>query len=147
MSSLIGATSGGLITAGFRLPPAPSGSAGILQTLAAKRAALVATSEASIRWGKPSNFSVVGGGGSIVGGSGGGTVVVIWPPDTPPEDPPKQEPPPFQYNEEWRSTSKVRVENPDDSEQYVMVERVESIIFRGQDNKRIQLNFVNGKKA
>lgn len=37
------------------------------------------------------------------------------------------------YTEVSRVTSVIRVENPDDSFQYVDVERIEEIVFRGED--------------
>lgn len=48
------------------------------------------------------------------------------------------------YNEVSRQVSEVRVENPDDPEQYVMVQRIESIIFSRDDGHLFQFNYTNG---
>ena len=51
--------------------------------------------------------------------------------------------PVFSYQERGRSTSQVRVENPDDANQYVIVERADSISFEGE-GVILQLNFAHG---
>jgi len=42
-----------------------------------------------------------------------------------------------------RTTSTVRVENPEDETQYVDVERIESILFLGSDGSSTEFNFSN----
>lgn len=92
---------------------------------------------AEIRWGKAPQFNYV---------PLNPTTTVIWPSDPGlqqqnPADPNQQEPPPLQYEEIWRAEQMVRIENPQDSEQYVIVTRITSIIFRGPDNRQHQFNF------
>lgn len=58
---------------------------------------------------------------------------IIWPPPPPPPPPPPGEPPTEIFTEIFRVTDTVRVENPDDSEQYVMVKRISQIVFSGPD--------------
>jgi hypothetical protein len=124
--------------AGIRLgpvlgPASLTGADPVLLRIAAQQPPPVAPDAAEIRWGKASNLEAVTP-----------TLTVIFPDDSDtPDDPSQQEPPPFQYEETWRQVSKIKVANPDDADQYVMVERVEKIIFRGEDGRRIQLNFHN----
>jgi hypothetical protein len=49
------------------------------------------------------------------------------------EDYEEEEVPPILYHELTRTVSVVRVENPEDPAQYVDVERIETITFRGPD--------------
>lgn len=79
--------------------------------------------EADIRFGGPSDFPYdpVNNIGINVGGFN------TKKPDPPPDV--------IEYNETERNTDKIRVENPDDSEQYVMVERINDITFQGPDEK------------
>lgn len=88
---------------------------------------------ADLRWGKPADFQDL---------LRAATVTVIWPADDNADD---EEPPPLQYNEEARATETIRIENPEDSEQYVEVERITSIIFRGPDGRRHQFNLNPGR--
>ena len=73
-----------------------------------------------------------GGGGGVDdddgGGGGGGT-----------NDPVPQPPPSsttILFDETQREVEEVRVENPDDSAQYVIVERITAITFRGPNTGR-----------
>lgn len=43
-----------------------------------------------------------------------------------------------------RSTSVVRVTNPDDEEQFVDVARIDSVLMIGSDGRTYELQFVNG---
>lgn len=49
----------------------------------------------------------------------------------------------FEYYEESRETEEVRVENPSDSSQYVIVENVLKVTMRASDGKLLILNFAN----
>lgn len=98
----------------------------VLQRLAARRPEEV-DAPATIRWGKSPKFTVRD------------PVVpeqpyfeVIWPDkNEDDEDEPPDEVEIQNYTEFSRSVEVVRVENPDDPEQYVEVERIKSIIFAG----------------
>ncbi len=97
----------------------------IIDRLRAFRATPGAEDEADIRWGaagfeqfessglQQENFSV--------------TI----------QDPEEDEPPPekvtLEFTEIKRNVTPVRVENPDDPEQFVMVERIDDITFDGPD--------------
>lgn len=63
-------------------------------------------------------------------------------PEDPVEDPDKEEPiiADLVYDETARTTETIRVENPSDSAQYVIVERITSIDFRGPDNRIYRYN-------
>lgn len=100
--------------------------------------------EAHVRWGGPSNFLL-----TLRGGPKMIPVVEIinWP-----ETPEGEEEEPIVIRE-WsevpgtRESSEVRVENPDDPEQYVMVKRTERTIFRTDTGDFIRLNFVNEEEG
>lgn len=83
--------------------------------------------EAEIRWGKPSNFNW-----SVTTPSGGfnprETVSGSHDDD---EDDEGEEigPKTLEFNETARRVTTVRVENPEDAEQYVIVKRIEDITF------------------
>ena len=99
--------------------------------------------DANIRWGKPSDFDLVGGGS----GRQQPTITIIWPPDPECDEtgssttnnscvqtltPACEEAPVFNtFTEVCRITEDVRVENPDDSDQYVIVQRIKQIVFQG----------------
>lgn len=61
---------------------------------------------------------------------GGGFTVKDPEDDEEPEDPPQ-----FTWTEQSRKTKKIRVENPDDSEQYVIVERIEEMMMTAPDHE------------
>lgn len=63
-----------------------------------------------------------------------------------PTDPPERDKPDqteITWQEQSRKTKKIRVENPDDAEQYVMVERIEEIVFTQPSGPRVKLVFKN----
>ena len=63
--------------------------------------------------------------------------------DNPTETDGDGEPIPEQWTEVERTTTTVRVENPDDATQYVDVERIETITFSLADSTRVELTFNN----
>ena len=81
-------------------------------------------SEASIRWGGPSRFEAR---------------APVFPTVTVNDDDDQDDVnltvniPVLEFTEDERTEEEVRVENPDDSEQYVIVARATEIIFRGPD--------------
>lgn len=108
----------------------------VLQRLALLRPP-VTPGEAQIRWGRPSKFqinepeqpseinytTIVTGGGGVVTDPPPGTVLI-------------------EYDEYSRVEEEVRVENPDDPQQYVIVARITRIIFEHrEDGFFIALNF------
>ena len=82
--------------------------------------------EAEIRWGKASNFQWSVTNPPATGGGG----VTVRPND---DDEEEGEPGPttLEFDETARTTENIRVENPSDSEQYVIVQRINDITFRG----------------
>lgn len=117
------------------------GGQNLLKRLVALRELPRENQEADLRWGKPANFLRLVSGGVEVPEQP--TLIVIWPENSEEEET-EQEPPPLVYNEESRVVETIRVENPDDSEQYVDVERITSIVFRGGDGRRHQFNLDHG---
>ena len=87
--------------------------------------------EAFISWGSASRFISPQITQPVTSRTsfGGGGFRVTWPDD---KDKNKEKKT-LEYTEIERTVTEVRVENPDDEEQYVMVERIESIDFRGPD--------------
>lgn len=74
---------------------------------------------ANVRWGGPGDM-----------GQPIPWTYYSWPRDQPePDDEPEPQELTINYNEVSRETDEVRVENPDDKEIYVMVERIKSITF------------------
>ena len=80
-----------------------------------------ASGDAVLRWGRPSNF--------VISAKNRTSNIVSYP--TQPEE---EEEEGLVYQEVERTTTTVRVENPDDSEQFVDVERIDRITFLGPDN-------------
>ncbi|RVD13022.1 MAG: hypothetical protein EOS73_26295 [Mesorhizobium sp.] len=82
-----------------------------------------ATGDAHFRFGKPSRFTLTTPEQPTNPGA-----TVTWPPDDPADDPEDgiiiDD---FDYVD--RSVEKIRVENPDDAEQYVIVERILKVMF------------------
>lgn len=115
----------------------PTSAEALLSRVLAEKQASGPEEDAEIRWGQAPDFSLL-----LAAAPNQPTTTVIWPDDTqiPPDEPPEDEPPPLQYEEEWRAEEDVRIENPDDSDQYVIVARIKSIIFRGPDGRRHQFN-------
>ena len=98
--------------------------------------------EAHVRWGKASSFVAALRGRQFLPS----VQIVNWP-DFPDNEDDDKEQPVKDWFELSRETSDVRVENPDDSEQYVIVQRVEKITFQTPEGERIRLNFKNEEAA
>lgn len=92
------------------------------QRLAQLRAPPDAEHQAELCWGKPPKLqdSPTDPGG--LKDTGGTSVTTRQPEDEPPSPPSN---PTLVWREHDRKVKKIRVENPDDPEQYVMVERIE----------------------
>lgn len=84
--------------------------------------------DAHFRFGKASRFTLTDPTQKTNPG-----VHYTWPDDGNQDDEPK-EIHIIEYDEVSRQTETIRVENPDDSEQYVMVKNVLRIIFQGRDD-------------
>lgn len=98
-----------------RLPPEPA----------------VQEPEAFIEWGGPSVFSFDDTFRELAGAG------------TAKKDDDDNEPPEEHWTENGRSTSDVRVENPDDPDQFVIVQQIDSIGFTGPGGRRAQFQFSN----
>lgn len=86
--------------------------------------------EAEAIWGKASNFSVL----DVTEKDDGGVAVIVnWPKDDTSLDGFEVDVPTLEFEEFHRTVTVVRIENPDDSDQYVMVERIDDITFKGPD--------------
>jgi hypothetical protein len=98
------------------------------------------------RWGRPSRFEFLDPTGDT-----NPTVTINWPENPDCEDSILR---PFaadgcdmegtevlEYDEVDRLETLVRVENPDDPDQYVMVARIEKILFQGPDGRYHQFNY------
>ncbi|MBB2698970.1 UNVERIFIED_ORG: hypothetical protein GGI66_003647 [Rhizobium esperanzae] len=94
--------------------------------------------EAEVRWGKASDFV-----SALTGRKYLPVISIINWPDFPGNDEDDKEEPVIDWQELARTTSDVRVENPDDSDQYVIVQRVETITFQTPEGKRIRFIFNN----
>lgn len=116
----------------------------VLQRLALMRPP-VEPGPAEIRWGKPAKFQITDpvqptqptytSVTVITGGSSSSP--------TTPDDAQL-----FVYDEVWRQEDSVRVENPADAEQYVMVARCTTVVFRNREEGFfIQLNFQNPERG
>ncbi len=103
----------------------------IIDRLLAQRLRPGESNDAQIRWGKPSNF-------------------IVLQDEIPPKDQPsftidfgKEEPEEtkrIQFDEQFRIEQKVRIENPNDPDQFVIVARVTQIDFLGPDGIIRQFN-------
>jgi hypothetical protein len=97
------------------------------------------TAEAHARHGKPSRFDVVLRGEVFAPRIN----IVNWP------DYPGGEDEPEQPVKDWveiagtRKTSEERIENPDDDQQYVIVERTEQAVFRTNSGDIVRMTFAN----
>lgn len=92
--------------------------------------------EAHFRFGKPSRFTLTTPEQRTNPGS-----TVIWPPEEPVEDP-EDGIVVIDYDYIDRAVETIRIENPDDSEQWVEVERITKIMFRRRDDGvYIRMNF------
>ncbi|MDX8513519.1 hypothetical protein [Mesorhizobium captivum] len=85
--------------------------------------------EAHTRFGKASRFTQVTPDPRTQP-----SVEIIWPPDEEDKEDEPKEVHIIEYDEVFRKTETIRVENPEDSEQYVMVKNVLRIIFVGRDD-------------
>jgi len=96
--------------------------------------------EAHVRWGKPSRFV-----SQLTGQRFLPTVNIVNWPDFPDGEEDEEPQPVLDWTEipGTRVTSDVRVENPDDPEQYVIVQRTEKAIFQTHIGEIIRLNFAN----
>ncbi|TCN30350.1 hypothetical protein [Sinorhizobium americanum] len=96
--------------------------------------------EAHVRWGKPSRFvQAMRGTQKFLP-----TIEIVNWPDFPDEGE-EEEQPVLDWQElaGTRVTSDVRVENPDDPDQYVIVQRTEKATFQTHLGELIRLNFAN----
>lgn len=110
----------------------------VLKRLRAKRPAVDMSGEADFRFGKPSRFQLTD---PTVNAPQNPSVEVHFPDKEKPEEPPSGVIV-LQYDEVARHEETIRVENPDDAEQYVMVKRALTVLMLGRDNGvYIALNF------
>ncbi|MDK1386386.1 hypothetical protein QN224_13300 [Sinorhizobium sp. 8-89] len=127
---------------GLSLNPLADHDAGerFLARLLARKPAEDQDAEAHVRWGKPSEFVAAMRGQQYLPHVN----IVNWPefPEGGEDDQPQ---PVLDWQEipGTRQTSDVRVENPDDPEQYVIVQRTEAAIFQTHTGEIIRLNFAN----
>ncbi|RWF52044.1 MAG: hypothetical protein EOS50_26050 [Mesorhizobium sp.] len=92
--------------------------------------------DAHFRFGRASRFTLTTPEQRTNPGS-----TVIWPPEEPVEDP-EDGIVVIDYDYIDRAVETIRIENPDDSEQWVEVERITKIMFRRRDDGvYIRLNF------
>ncbi|TIM16288.1 MAG: hypothetical protein E5Y67_03590 [Mesorhizobium sp.] len=84
--------------------------------------------DADFRWGKPSRFTLTTPEQKTNPGSS-----VTWPTDGNQDDEPK-EIHIIEFDEVSRCWETIRVENPDDPEQYVMVRNITRVVFLGRDD-------------
>lgn len=87
--------------------------------------------EASICWGRPSTFGREEPQAIVP------SIIVNFPELNDEED---------EAIDEWQEierqeTDEIRIENPDDSDQYVMVVDVVSMLFQRPDGRKVRLNF------
>lgn len=119
----------------------PAAGQRLLDRLKAKRRKPGAEAEASITWGQASQFETVKGYPDVYLRTSG--------------DQPQQQddgttsnepdvPQTRTYTELGRTVETVRVENPDDSTQYVMVDRIKSITFSAPDGTPVRFVLNNG---
>ena len=115
---------------------------------------LPSDAEANIRWGDSSDFDLVSGSGNQVPTQP--TITIIIPPD-PECDPDDQQVidwgcaslspdacgpqvEVYKLTEICRNTEDVRVENPNDSDQYVIVQRIKQIYFEDSQGRYFSFN-------
>ncbi|RWQ32837.1 MAG: hypothetical protein EOS20_18700 [Mesorhizobium sp.] len=92
--------------------------------------------DAHFRFGKPSRFTLTTPEQRTNPGS-----TVIWPADEPVEDP-EDGIVVIDYDYVDRAVEVIRIENPDDAEQWVEVERITKMMFRRRaDGVYIRMNF------
>lgn len=105
----------------------------LLQRLIALRPKEGEETAAEVTWGGPSDFTVSDSSERDDGDS----VEVDWPKDDEDLEQFGVEIPTLRFEEFSREVDVVRVENPDDPDQYVMVERITKITFKGPDLRPI----------
>jgi hypothetical protein len=99
--------------------------------------------EAHFRFGKASRFTL-----TTPEQRTNPTVTVNWPPDDSKKDDEPKDIHIIEYDEIFRQTETLRVENPDDSEQYVMVKNTLRIVFQGRDDGLYRgFNFKSAKET
>jgi len=92
--------------------------------------------EAHVRWGKASRFTLTTPDQPTNPGA-----TVNWPPEDPADDP-ADGIVVNDYDYVDRSVEKIRVENPDDAEQYVIVERILKLLFiNRKTGEYVRFNF------
>lgn len=98
--------------------------------------------EAHFHFGGPSSFTLTQPDQQTNPGA-----TVTWPPDDSNKDDEPKEIHIIEYDEVFRSTEKIRVQNPDDPEQYVMVKSTLRIVFQGRDDGLYRgFNFKSAKE-
>lgn len=102
----------------------------LVERLVARRRAPGEDSDASGCAGVPANF--------VEPSTGGGSVSVTWPDE--PDDPDEGSPEAAVYTAVWWELEDVRVENPEDSEQYVITKRILQARYRRPDNTEVTLD-------
>lgn len=100
----------------------------VLKRALAKVLAEDNSGDADFRWGKPSRFTLTTPEQKTNPGSS-----VTWPTDGNQDDEPK-EIHIIEFDEVSRCWETIRVENPDDPEQYVMVRNITRVVFLGRDD-------------
>jgi len=100
----------------------------LVERLVKRRRAPGEDTEASVCIGGPANFSPR---------QFTGTTRVTWPNDNPPDEPDAA---PEIYTAIWWELEDVRVENPEDSEQYVITKRILQARYRRPDGSEVQLD-------
>ena len=123
LTNVVKATSGNTLTSSDFFDP--DNRLQIFDRLKAFRAIPGEDKEATIRWGK-AGFEQV-----PPGDDPNDNFSINLEEDDPPPAPPDQKT--LVFNEIDRKVTPVRVENPDDPEQFVMVERIDNITFKGPD--------------
>lgn len=98
-------------------------------------------SDAYIAWGAPSRFISPQITQPVTSSTsfGGGGYRVEWPDDTKKNKSKVKR----EYTETSRTVDTIRIENPEDKTQYVMVERIEEIEFRAPDGSTVVFKLNN----
>jgi len=126
---------------GYGLNNQDDGGERFLARLLARKPSEDQDAEAQVRWGGPSDFvAQMEGNQQFLP-----TINIVNWPDFPDGEEDEEPQPVLDWIEipGTRVTSDVRVENPDDEEQYVIVQRTEKAIFQTHLGEIIRLNFAN----
>jgi hypothetical protein len=94
--------------------------------------------EAFAKWGGTSRFISQPQNPIETFGYGGFTAT--WP-DPPPREPEEPDPPEVTYTEVSRQEHEIRVENPEDKEQYIMVKKIKTIKMKRNDGVIVEWTF------